>query len=65
MLRIPAVMLTGLVLCACADVVPVGAPQMGVNEIQQKPGLFSGPEGDFVVVGPDNWSDPAEAEPEG
>ena len=37
---------------ACSSVEPVDPPQMGANEMQQRPGLFSGPDGDFVLVGP-------------
>jgi hypothetical protein len=42
-----------LALAACAGLEPVDPPLMGANEMQQRPGLFSGPDGDFVIVGSD------------
>ena len=32
----------------------VPPPEMGANEMQPRPGLFSGPDGEFVLVGPKN-----------
>jgi hypothetical protein len=49
---------------ACSSVQPVDPPQMGANEMQQRPGLFSGPDGDFVLVGPPVWPQSQEAEAE-
>jgi hypothetical protein len=40
-------------LAGCAGVEPVDPPLMGANEMQQRPGLFSGPDGDFVIAGSD------------
>ena len=43
-------MLFGLV-AACSGIEP-DTPQMtGANEMQPRPGLFSGPDGEFVLVG--------------
>lgn len=40
-------------LGACSGMEGVAPPQMGANEMQPRPGLFSGPYGEFVLVGPE------------
>ncbi len=40
---------------ACTGVEPVDPPMMGANEMQPRPGAFSGPAGDFVVLGNRTW----------
>jgi hypothetical protein len=46
--------LLGLV-AGCSGIEGVDPPQMGANEMQPRPGVFSGPTGDFVLVGPKAW----------
>ncbi len=38
-------------LAACASIEPEDPPQMGANEMQVRPGMFSGQYGEFVIVG--------------
>lgn len=52
MLRLRALSLVaGGVLAGCAGISPVDPPEMGANEMQVRPGAFSGPEGSFVLAG--------------
>lgn len=44
-------LLIGAALAGCAGVTPVDPPEMGANEMQVRPGAFSGPEGAFVLAG--------------
>lgn len=46
-----ALLLAGAALAGCAGVTPADPPQMGANEMQPRPGAFSGPEGAFVLAG--------------
>lgn len=55
----PALAGLGL-LAACTGLEGVPPPLMGANEMQQRPGLFSGPEGEFVLVG--SATPPADSE---
>jgi hypothetical protein len=38
-------------LAGCAGVTGVEPPQMGASEMQVRPGMFSGPYGEFVIAG--------------
>ena len=40
-----------LLVAGCGGLTPVDPPLMGANEMQVKPGMFSGPYGEFVLVG--------------
>ncbi len=46
-----ALAIAGAALAGCAGVTPSDPPQMGANEMQARPGAFSGPEGAFVLAG--------------
>lgn len=46
-----ALAIIGAALAGCAGVTPMDPPQMGANEMQVRPGAFSGPEGAFVIAG--------------
>ncbi len=46
-----ALAIAGAALAGCAGVTPVDPPEMGANEMQVRPGAFSGPEGSFVLAG--------------
>ncbi len=58
MRRLFACALVGAV-AGCAGATGVEPPQMGANEMQVRPGAFSGPYGEFVIVGPDRPPQPA------
>jgi hypothetical protein len=53
-----------LAVAGCAGLAPVDPPQMGANEMQVRPGMFSGPYGEFVLVGPPVWPVNPEVEAE-
>ncbi|MBP7001783.1 hypothetical protein [Amaricoccus sp.] len=54
-------LLVGAVLAGCSGITPVDPPEMGANEMQVRPGAFSGPEGSFVLAGSKTpLGDPAE-----
>jgi len=38
-------------VAACSSIEPEDPPQMGANEMQVRPGMFSGQYGEFVVGG--------------
>jgi hypothetical protein len=53
-----------LLLSACSGVTP-GTPQMmGANEMQERPGMFSGPDGKFTLVGDPDLPPDAQLEEE-
>lgn len=57
-MRAMAALLACGLLAACSGVTP-GTPQMmGANEMQERPGMFSGPDGEFVLVGDDVPAEP-------
>ena len=52
-------LLLSMAACSSSDPIEgVPPPLMGATEMQQRPGLFSGGNGEFVVAGPQNWSEP-------
>ena len=52
-------LLVAVAACSASDPIKgVPPPLMGATEMQQRPGLFSGPNGQFVIAGPQNWSEP-------
>lgn len=55
--------LVALALClgvAACGVTPGTPLPMGANEMQTRPGLFSGPTGDVLLVGSDSEQPPAD-----
>jgi hypothetical protein len=53
-----------LLLTACSEITP-GTPQMmGANEMQERPGMFSGPDGKFTLVGDPDLPPDAQLEEE-
>ena len=44
-----------LLASACSDVEPGVPMMMGANEMQQRPGAFSGADGQFVLAGSETW----------
>ena len=50
-MRAALVMALALALSACSGVRPGTPPMAGPAEMQPRPGLLSGPTGDFLIVG--------------
>lgn len=44
-------------LSACSGMEPGTPMMMGANEMQDRPGAFSGPSGQFVLAGGQGWTD--------
>lgn len=58
-MRVAAVILLCAACAACSGVEGDAPPMMGANEMQQRPGVFSGPGGQFVLTG-ENYVDPTQ-----
>jgi hypothetical protein len=50
-MRTTAALAVALLVSACSGVEPRVPLAQGANEMQPRPGLFSGPTGEFVLVG--------------
>lgn len=50
-------------LAACSGLEPGTPMVMGANEMQDRPGAFSGPSGQFVLAGGQGWPDDAAQSP--